>query len=109
MSEMLPYRGAGEVTLGDRRAARAITRSRSVTQVRQARIADDADVAMEKVEQVSFTTANAMFAVARVNGVLKQLEQQSPELSARLNRLADYHELAVAQTVEDLRRDLRRR
>lgn len=106
--EISLYEGGG-LTRDTRRAARSISRSKSVSQVRQARIADEADVAMEKVEQVSVTTANALFAVARVNGVQKQLEQQAPELAGRLNRMADYHELAVAQTIEDLRRDLRRR
>ena len=74
-----------------------------------ARVTDEADVAIEKVEQVSYTTVTGMMAVARVGGVLTQLESQNPALSGRLNRLADYHELAVAQTIEDLRRDLRRR
>lgn len=109
MSDLVPWQPDGAVTRHARGAARAISRSKSLSQMRQARIADEADVAVEKVEQVSLTAVNAMFAVARVNGVLKQLEQQSPELSGRLARLADYHELAVAQNVEDLRRDLRRR
>lgn len=107
--ELSLYGDNGLAPRAARRTARAITSSRSTAQLRQARVADEADVAMEKIEQVSFTTANAMFAVARVNGVLKQLEQQSPELSGRLSRLADYHEMAMAQTVEDLRRELRRR
>jgi hypothetical protein len=109
MSDIVNWEEGGEPTRESRRTARAITRSQSIKQVRQARVADEADVAMEKVEQVSVTTVTAMFAVARVNGVLKQLEEQSPELSGRLTRLADYQELAVAQTIEDLRLDLRRR
>lgn len=108
MSEVQPYESATPSRF-DRSATRATLRSRSAAQARMARIADEADVSMEKVEQVTVTVANGMFAVARVDNVLRQLEAQSPAISGRLARLADFHEMAVAQTVEDLRRDLRRR
>lgn len=108
MSEIERYTG-GIMSRDSRRAARSIERSKSVTQVRNARVADEADVAMEKVEQVSHITATAMMAIARVNGVQKQLEQAAPELAGRLSRMADYHELAMVEVAEDLRRDLRRK
>lgn|GEM_PF-2763548 len=109
MSGIDKWESGGAVTRSVRRASRAVDHSKSVSQMRVARIADEADVASEKVEQVSHTTANAMMAVARVNGVLKQLEQSSPELAGRLSRLADFHELAMCEVVEDLRRDFRRK
>lgn len=99
----------GTVVRDSRRASKSINRSRSVSQVRMARVADEADVASEKVEQVSYTTGNAMMAIARINGVQKQLEQSAPEQAGRLSRLADFHELAMVEVVEDLRRDLRRK
>ena len=108
MSELIPFTEGGGPQRDNRRAGKAISRSRSASQVRMARVADESDVASDKVDQVTYATAGAMFAVARVNGVFKQLEQQAPELAGRLSRLADFHELAVAQSVEDLRRDLRR-
>lgn len=99
----------GIVSGESRRASRSIARSRSAAQVRMARVADEADIAIEKLEQISFATINAMGAIARVNGAQKLFEQQAPELAGRLNRLADFHELAAVQSIEDMRRDIRRR
>lgn len=110
MSEIERYTaGGGAVSRRSRRAAQAIEGSKSVSQIRVARIADEADVATEKVEQLTFLTGNAMMAVARVNGIQKQLEQQAPELAGRLALLADNHVLMAAEVIEDARRDMRRK
>lgn len=66
MSQIEAYQGTGGGISRDvRRTARSMERSRSVTQVRNARIADEADVAIEKVEQVSYVTTTGMMAIAR--------------------------------------------
>lgn len=109
MAGIEPWSGPGGLDREARRTARTVARSGRSSQVRMARIADDADVASEKVEHLTFLTGNAMMAVARVNGVQKQLEQQAPELAGRLSLLAENHVLMAVEVIEDARRDLRRR
>jgi hypothetical protein len=108
MSELIPY-NEGAVTRDVRRAGRAISRSRSVNQVRMARVDDEADVAVEKVEALTSATGAAMGAVTRVAQAQKQLETLSPEVTGRLAFLADSHLLAVGDSLQDLRRQLRRK
>lgn len=107
--ELSIYDGGGEASRLAKRTARSIVRSHSITQSRLARIADDADIATEKVEQLTYLTGNAMMAVARVNGVQKQLEQQAPELAGRLSLLAENHVLMAVEVIEATRRDMRRK
>ncbi|MBZ5735128.1 hypothetical protein K8Z61_11530 [Nocardioides sp. TRM66260-LWL] len=109
MSDIVPYSSGGVISRDNRRAARSIERSATVAQVRRARVADETDVAAEKVEQLSYLTGAAMMAVARVNGMHKQLEQQAPELAGRLAVLADNHVLMALEVIEDARREMRRK
>ena len=108
MSDLIPY-ATGELERDTRRAGRAISRHRAGTQVRLAAVDDDTDLAMQKVDALTSTTGLAMGAVARVAQVQRQLETLAPEASGRLAFLADSHVVAVGDTVQDLRRDLRRR
>lgn len=95
-----------------RLAVRAIGRSREITQIRQARIADEADVVLEKVEQATYLTMNAAMAITKVAGTIKQIEEQTGgdmALAARLQRLGDRHEWICGEAIEDFRRDVRRK
>lgn len=107
MSELIPYTGGTALSRDSRRAARAISRSRSVTQVRLSRIDDEADVAIQKVEALTSATGASMSAVTRVAQAQKHLETLAPEVSGRLSYLADSHLMAVADSLQDLRRSLR--
>ncbi len=107
MSELIPYQGGGGLTRDSRRAGRAITRSRSFTQVRLAVVDDEADVTMQKVEALTSATGAGMGAVTRVAQAQKHLEALAPEVSGRLSFLADSHLLAVGDALQDLRRSLR--
>ncbi|WP_027861740.1 hypothetical protein [Marmoricola sp. URHB0036] len=106
MSELIPYSERG-LSRDSRRAGRAITRSRSVTQMRMAHVDDETDVTMQKVEALTSATGLAMSAVTRVAQAQKHLELQTPEVSGRLAFLADAHLLAMGDTLQDLRRQLR--
>lgn len=107
MSELLPY-GESQMSRDARRAGRAISRSRSVAQIRMARLDDEADVSMAKAEAVSTATAHAMHTVTRIALAQRQLELQAPEAAARLAFLADDHMLGLSDLLADLRRQLRR-
>lgn len=112
MSALMVPEGSGQLSRSDRRGARAIQRSRTITQVRQSRIADEADVVMEKMEQATYLTVNGGLDLAKVAGAIKQLEEQSAgdmALSARLQRMGDRHEWILGECIEDFRRDVRRR
>jgi hypothetical protein len=107
MSELLPYSGDTALSRDARRAGRSISRSRSVTQVRLSGVDDEADVTIQKVEALTSTAGLSMSAVTRVAQAQKHLETLAPEVSGRLNFLADSHLMAVADSLQDLRRSLR--
>ncbi len=106
MSDLIPYTEHG-LTRDERRAARAVSRSRTRSQIRMAVIDDETNVAVDKIEAVTYATGTAMGAVTRVAQAQKQFETLAPEVSGRLSYLADGHMLAVGDTVQDLRRHLR--
>ena len=108
MSDLIPFVDGGGLSCDNRRAGRAISRSRSVSQVRMARVNDEADVSIEKVEALTVTTGMGMAAVTRVAQAQSHLETLAPEVSGRLAYLADSHLLAVGDCLHDLRRQLRR-
>ena len=108
MSELIPFTQPAGLSRDTRRSARAITRSRATTQVRMSVINDEADVAFEKVEALTTATGAAMSSVTRVAQAQRQLEGLAPEASGRLAFLADAHLLAVGDSLQDLRRQLRR-
>jgi len=106
MNDLIPYIEGG-LSRDSRRAGRAITWNRAVSQVRMAHVDDEADVAIQKVEALTSTTGMAMGAVTRVAQAQKHLENLAPEVSGRLAYLADSHLLAVGDSLQDLRRQLR--
>lgn len=107
---IVPYE-EGRLARGARRGALAVQRSRTLAQVRQSRIADEADVALEKLDQSTYLTVNAGLRLARVAAAIKQLEEQAGgdmALSARLQRMGDRHEWILGESIEDFRREVRR-
>lgn len=112
MSDIMKWEGGGGLERESRRAAKAMSRSKAVAQIRQARIADEADVTLEKLEQATYLTVNGAMALTKVAGAIKQFEEQSGgdmALAARLQRLGDRHEWIVGESIEDFRRDVRRK
>ncbi len=107
MSEISPY--SGGLDRDARRAGKSISRSRSFSQVRMAKVDDETDVAMVKVDALTSTTGSAMSGIVRVAQAQRQLEQLAPEAAGRLAFLADSHSLAMGDILQDLRRDLRRK
>lgn len=109
MNELIPYAGGAALSRDSRRAARAISRNRSATQVRLARASDETDVALEKVRAQTEATQYAMGAVTRIAMAQRQYEAMSPDVSGRLSFLADEHLLAMGDTLQDHRRSMRGR
>lgn len=108
MTELIPINESTGLTRDVRRTSRGISRSRSYAQLRMAGISDETDVAMEKVEALTAATGSGMSAVTRVAQAQRQLETLAPEASGRLAFLAEAHVLAVGDSLQDLRRSLRR-
>jgi hypothetical protein len=109
VGELIPDNGSAALSRDSRRASRSISRSRSVSQIRMARVDDETDVTLAKVDALTATTGAAMGAVVRVAQAQRHLEQLAPEAAGRLAFLADDHLLAMGDSVQDLRRELRRR
>lgn len=109
MSEELMRYAGGGLTREVRQAGRAISRYASGAQVRTAKIDIDTDIALAKVDALTAATGSAMGSVVRVAQAQRHLEQLAPEAAGRLNYLADDHMPSMADTVTDLRPDLRRR
>jgi hypothetical protein len=112
MSELQRLNDVRGIERYSRSAARSMGRSKAVSQVRQARVVDEADVALEKLEQATYLTVNAAMALTKVAGAIKQFEEQSGgdmALAARLQRMGDRHEWIVGESIEDFRRDVRRK
>lgn len=91
-----------------RRAGRAISRYQTGGQIRVAQVDTETDVSLAKADALTHTTAQAMGAVVRVAQAQRHLEQLAPEVSGRLNLLADGHMLAMSDLLADLGRELRR-
>ena len=107
MSEIQLYEGGGALSRDSRRAARAISRGRSSTQVRLARVNDETDVALEKVQAQTEATQFAMGAVTRIAMAQRHYEAMAPEARGRLSVLADDHLLGMGDTLQDHRRSMR--
>jgi hypothetical protein len=107
MSSLIPIPEPGSLDRDSRRAARAISRGRSATQVRLARVNDQTDVALEKIQAQTETTQFAMGAVTRIAMAQRHYEAMAPEASGRLSLLADEHLLGMGDTLQDHRRSMR--
>jgi hypothetical protein len=107
MTTELSLHEGGGLSRDSRRAARAISRNRSTTQVRLARVNDETDVALEKVQVQAEATQFAMGAVTRIAMAQRHYEAMAPEASGRLSFLADEHLLGVGDTLQDHRRSMR--
>jgi hypothetical protein len=105
--EMELYTGGSGLTRDTRRAVRAISRARASTQVRLARVNDETDVALEKVQAQTEATQFAMGAVSRIALAQRHYEAMAPEASGRLSFLADEHLLGMGNTLQDHRRSMR--
>lgn len=109
MSDIQPYApGLGDISRPVRQAARAVGRIRGTAVVRIEAADASTEVVIAKVENQTMATAAAMQAVTRTARTQRELEQQAPEVSARLALLADDHALACAEILGQLHREMRR-
>lgn len=81
-SEVSPNFGP-RLVRDSRRAGRAISRVQSRGQVRQAEIDVETDVALNRADSLTHTTAPAMVGVARITQAEQQLAQSVPLASGR--------------------------
>lgn len=91
-----------------RRLSRAVSRHAGQTQLRNSKIDSETDVALARMDADTAATANAMGKVVQVAQGQRALELLAPETAGRLNLLSDRHALAMAEVLDDLRRQLRR-
>lgn len=106
MSDPIPYRGG--LSRLSQRAVRTIDVDLSAAQVRRSRIANTADSAAEKIDQLTYVTGVGLTSIGKIGAVVSQIEQQHPELSGRLTQFADLHANITAEILEDARREMRR-
>ena len=106
--EVSPYRGSELLPRDDRHIGRAVSRQRADALVRTTGIAAETDVVLTKINEFTMAVGQGMVSVARVGQVQRQCELQAPELSGRLNYLAENHLLGVDTMLTDYRHDLRR-
>jgi hypothetical protein len=108
-NDLTPYQGAIEPLSRDsRRAGREISRMEAGTQTRLARIDKETDATIAKGHSLTSATAFGMNDVTRIAKLQTELETIAPGASGRLNMLADFHAMGVAEELAEHQYRLRR-
>lgn len=109
MSDLQPFRDNFLLPRDARSTTRTNSRTHAGALARMSKVDADADLARAKLGAYTDTVGEGMAEVTRISRLQEHLEQLSPAASGRLAFLADEHAVGVANTLNDLRRDLRRR
>jgi hypothetical protein len=107
-NDLIPY-GSNELTMRDRRQlGRAVSRNHAGALVRVSGTDAETDIVLAKIDNYTMAVGQGMVSVARIGQMQRQCELQAPELSGRLNYLAEGHLMGVDALLGDYQRDLRR-
>jgi hypothetical protein len=107
--DMTPYVGGGAIVRDVRRTNRVVSRVQSGSQIRQASVDAETEVALAKIDSITATTGQALGAVAKVAQAETALAQNFPGASGRLAFIAERHMLHVSDAVDGLQTKLRRK
>lgn len=109
MGELEQFQQVMNLLPGDaRRSSRAISRTSSAGIVRRTGVDVETDVTLAKTDSMTAIAGTMLHDIARVAQAQAQYELLVPQVSARLNMVADSHALDLMEQAAEHRRALRR-